>query len=309
MKAKIVSGLAACVLLVGVFIGFNSWTTIKSGHVGVSTLFGKVQDTVLDEGFNLVNPLAIISEVDARQKTYKSSIGVPSKDQLITRFELSLQYRLIKEKAPDMKKNTGTPQDVLDVHMVPNLRSYVRELGKSVAKAEDFYQQEVQKRIQDELLAELSKLCEKGIRVEKILIRDVVLPKIITDAVQRKKEAAQAAEKAKEELRKFKVDQERKEAQALAEEKAELIDANKKKQVMLIAANAELEAARIKAKAIVVEAEALAEAKKKQIEVVGEKNYVTLEAFKSLEYFQDGNHVIMMDPNAQQVLPFMNLTK
>ena len=197
------------VLVVTLLLNFI--TSIPAGHVGVGSIFGKVQPNTYSEGIHVINPFTKITLFDARQKTHKESMGVPSQDQLITNFELSIQYRLIKEKAPSMLKETGTPREVLDVHMIPLLRSRIREVGKSVQTAEAFYDQVVQQRIQEELLTSLVALAEKGIKVEKLLIRDVILPKIITNAVVRKKEAAQAAEKAKEELKKYKIDQERKE--------------------------------------------------------------------------------------------------
>lgn len=285
------------------------FTTIPAGHVGVGTLFGKVQTSIYTEGIHLINPLVEITLFDARQKTHKEAMGVPSSDQLITRFDLSIQYRLIKEQAPVMLKETGTPGEVIEVHMMPLLRSQMREIGKSVARAENFYEQTVQQRIQEELLAGLSPLAQKGIKIEKLLIREVTLPKIITNAVMRKKEAAQAAEKAKEELKKFKVDQERKEAQAEADKKAEVIQANKKKEVMLIAANAALEAARIEAQAVLVKAKAEAEAKRRIIESVTLEGYLKLESMKVLKELQGGNHLIIMDPDATTPLPFLNLDK
>ena len=285
------------------------FTTIPAGHVGVGSLFGKVQSDVLSEGMHFVNPFLDITLFDARQKTHKESMGVPSKDQLITEFELSIQYRLIKDKAPAMLKETGTPKEVIDVHMIPLLRSQLREIGKSVATAEMFYDQSVQQRIQEELLTGLLNLGAKGIKIDKLLIRDIVLPDIITKAVVRKKEASQAAEKAKEELKKFKVDQERKEAQALAEKRAEVIQANKKKEVMLIAANAKLEAARINAKAVLVKAKAEAEAKRQIIRAMGLNGYIKIESMKALKELQNGNHMIILDPNAASPLPFLNLTQ
>ncbi|MCG8632434.1 MAG: hypothetical protein MI863_01330 [Desulfobacterales bacterium] len=300
---------AVVVLLVAFFFITRFFTTIPAGHVGVGTLFGKVQTSIYTEGIHIINPLVKITLFDARQKTHKESMGVPSSDQLITRFDLSIQYRLIKEQAPVMLKETGTPREVIEVHMMPLLRSQMREIGKSVPRAENFYEQAVQQRIQEELLSGLSSLAKKGIKIEKLLIREVTLPSIITDAVMRKKEAAQAAEKAKEELKKFKVDQERKEAQAEAEKRAELIQANKKKEVMLIGANAQLEAARIEAKAILVRAEAEAEAKRKIIDAITLEGYLKLESMNVLKELQEGNHLIILDPNTTSPLPFLNLDK
>ncbi|MCP3900844.1 MAG: hypothetical protein GY707_14150, partial [Desulfobacteraceae bacterium] len=293
--------------LIAVFIVTRFFTTIPAGHVGVGTMFGKVQKSIYTEGIHVINPLLKITLFDARQKTYKEAMGVPSIDQLITKFDLSIQYRLIKEQAPIMLKETGTPREVLEVHMMPLLRSQMREIGKSVPKAENFYEQAVQQRIQVELLSGLSTLASKGIKIEKLLIREVTLPSIITNAVMRKKEAAQAAEKAKEELKKFKVDQERKEAQAVADKRAALIQANKKKEVMLIGANAQLEAAKVEAKSVLVRAEAEAEAKRKIIKVITLEGYLKLESMNVLRDLQDGNHLIILDPNTTSPLPFLNL--
>lgn len=297
------------IILFVVFFGTNCWTTIPSGFVGVKTLWGKVQQDPLNEGFHVINPFCAIEKFDGRQKTLKEKMAVPSKDQLLTTFELSIQYRLIKTKAPSMLRETGKPNDVIEVHMIPLLRSQMREIGKSVATAEMFYDQKVQKRMQVEIISALSFLTEKGIKVDKVLIRDIVLPKIITNAVLRKKEAAQAAEKAKEELKKFKVDQERKEAQAIAEKRAEIIEANKKREVMLISANGRLDAAKIDAKAIMVRAEAEADAKKRVIKEVSLNGYIKLEGMKALKEIQNGNHLIILDSTKTNPLPFLNLNK
>jgi len=303
-------GISVLIIFIIVIVGFTSFfSTIPSGHVGVGSMFGKVKSDIYSEGIHWVNPFLKMTLFDARQKTHKESMGVPSKDQLITEFELSIQYRLIKEKAPYMFKETGTPKEVINVHMIPLLRSQMREIGKSVDKAEQFYDQSVQKRIQEELLSSLLSLAEKGIKVEKLLIREVILPKIITNAVIRKKEAAQAAEKAKEELKKFKVDQERKEAQADAERKAELIEAKKKREVMLIAANAKLEAAKIEAQATLVRAKAEAEAKKQMIEILSLDGFIQLESMQTLRNLQNGNHLIILDSKSTSPLPFLNLNQ
>lgn len=304
-------GVAAIVAIIAVFVGIVlafCFETVPAGHVSVASVFGKVQDKVYTEGLNLVNPLATMTSFDARQKTHKEVMGVPSQDQLITQFQLSIQYRLIKELAPSMLKETGTTQEVIAVHMMPLLRSQMREIGKSVDRAEDFYEQEVQQRIQADLLVGLTPLSQKGIKIEKLLIRDITLPEIITNAVMRKKEAAQAADKAKEELKKFKVDQERKEAQAEAEKKAEIIAAQKKAEVALTIANGNLEAAKIDAKATLVRAEAEAEAKRKVIDALGLAGYIKLETAKVLPELANGNHIIMMDPEGS-MLPFMDMAK
>jgi len=324
-------GLVGTSILIAVMMLSSFIETVPAGNVGVGTLFGKVKKDPFSEGMHFVNPFLKVTLFDSKQKTQKEQMGVPSKDQLITSFDISIQYRLIKEKAPEMLKETGTPSEVMAVHMLPLLRSQLRELGKTVEKAEDFYIQSVQQRIQTELMISMSALSRKGIKVEALLIRNVILPKIITDAVLRKKKAAQEAEKAKEELKKFKVDQERKEARAEADKRSEIIEAQKKKEVLLISANADLEAAkinaqrkrevllisanatleasRIEAESIVVKANAQAEANKRVIEVLTLDGYLKLESMGALTKIQNGNHLIIMDPEDVSPLPFLNLAE
>jgi regulator of protease activity HflC (stomatin/prohibitin superfamily) len=295
-------------LFVGVILLLMSLTTIDSGQVGVVSTFGKVQDGYLDEGLHFVNPFATVTPFDAREKTQKQEMGIPTQDQLVTTIDISIQYRLIKEMAPKMLKETGSPQQVIAVHMEPLVRSMVREIGKSVERAEMLFQKEVQQRIQAELYDGLASLSAKGVRIDKLLIRKVTLPKIITDAVARKKQMAQAAEAEKEALKKFMVEQERKEAEANASKKAELIQAQKVKEVMLINANAKLEAARIDAEAMLVTATAEAEAKSKVVLVLGQEGYISLEAMKILPQMANGNHVFVMPENGAP-LPFLNMTE
>jgi prohibitin 2 len=295
-------------LFVGVILLLMSMTTIDSGQVGVVSTFGKVQDGYLDEGLHFVNPLSNVTPFDAREKTKKEELGIPTQDQFVTTMDISIQYRLIKEMAPKMLKETGSPQQVLAVHMEPLVRSMVREIGKSVPKAEMLFQKEVQQRIQTELYDGLMSLASKGVRIDKLLIRKVTLPKIITDAVSRKKKMAQEAEAEKEALKKFMVEQERKEAEANASKKAELIKAQKVKEVMLINANAKLEASRIDAEAMLVTATAEAEAKAKVVDVLGKEGYISLEAMKILPQMANGNHVFVMPENGAP-LPFLNMTE
>jgi regulator of protease activity HflC (stomatin/prohibitin superfamily) len=309
-KIKVLLGVVLVLIVITALIVPTMFTTIKPGHVGVGTVFGSVQQSVYNEGFNWKSPWVSITSFDARQKSYKDTMGVPSKDQLTTDFDLSVQYRLIASMAPEMMRETGTPEDVVNIHMVPYMRSLMREIGKSVKRAEDFFDQTEQTRVQNELFTALdSTLTKKGIKIEKLLIRDVRLPDLITDAVEAKKEVAQAAEKAKEELKKFKVDQERREAEAEARKRAEIIEAQKKAEVAKTVAEGDLVAARINAESTIVLAEAQAAAVKKQIDVLGLTAYVKLKTAEVLPMLAAGNHLILMDPEGSNMLPFMDMSK
>ncbi len=213
-----------------VFVALYCVQQVPAGHVKVATLFGKVQDQVYAEGLHFpVNPLYAWNEYDVRQKTLKfDKMGVPSQDQLISHFDVSIQYRLIGTKAPEIKKNTGSSADVVNIHVVPYFRSLIREQGKTVANAEEFYSESVQNRMQIEMMSALTQKLEPiGIEMQGILIRNVILPPFIAKAVEDKKRREQEAEKQKAELKRFSTEQEQKIATANAEFEAAKLEEQK----------------------------------------------------------------------------------
>jgi regulator of protease activity HflC (stomatin/prohibitin superfamily) len=146
---------------------------------------------------------------------------VPSQDQLQTRLDVSVQYRLVKEMTPQILQGTGTAVDAVHVHLIPKLRSLLREQGKSIKRAEDFFQEETQNMLQVALLEGLREyLAPKGIEVSAVLIRDINLPPFITKAIEAKKEREQEVEKQKAELERFRTEQQQKIAAAAAEREA-----------------------------------------------------------------------------------------
>ena len=216
--------LALCAIL----LAASMVLTVPAGHVKVATLFGKVQPLPWVEGFHIVNPLYDWVAFDARQKTHKETAGVPSEDKLITNMDVSVQYRLIGSQAPDMLRNTGKTEDVVAVHMIPKLRSILREQGKGVAMAQDFFKESVQTRLQDTLQVGLAEyLAPHGLQVDGVLIRDIVLPQVIRTAIEDTKKREQEVLKQQAELDRFAKEQEQKVATAKAEYDAAKLEAQK----------------------------------------------------------------------------------
>ncbi len=231
------SGLAKIAVLPALllFLALFFVQQVPAGHVKVATLFGKVQEQIYPEGLHFpVNPLYSWTQYDVRQKTLKfDKMGVPSQDQLISHFDVSLQYRMIGAKAPEVKKNTGSAADVVAIHVVPYFRSLIREQGKTVANAEEFYSESVQNRMQIQMMEALkTKLDPIGIEMQGILIRNVILPPFIAKAVEDKKRREQEAEKQKAELKRFSTEQEQKIATANAELEAAKLE---EKRIRLLA--------------------------------------------------------------------------
>ena len=214
----IYAGIAA---LVAAWVIWNSIQTVEPGHVGVAVLFGKVQENTYPEGFHIVNPLYKFAMYDTRQKSHKEQANVPSQDQLQTSVDVSVQYRIIGTNASQILRETGQASDLLTVHLEPKLRSLLREQGKTVEKAEEFFLEATQQRLQLALKEGMaSYLLDKGIEVQDVLIRDITLPPFIMKAIESKKEREQEAEKQMAELERYKTEQEQIFVQAEMERKA-----------------------------------------------------------------------------------------
>ena len=226
---KSVLGIIAVVFVL-FLIGPRFYQSIKAGHVAVATLFGEVQSKHYPEGFHIVNPLYQWHLYDVRQKTHSETSNVPSQDQLQTKIDVSVQYRLVASQTPSILKETGDIGDVLTVHIVPKLRSQIREQGKSIKRAEDFFLEETQATLQIALLEGLKDyLGTKGVAVEAVLIRDISLPPFITKAIEAKKEREQEVEKQKAELERYNTEQQQKIALAEAEKDAASAEAEKRR--------------------------------------------------------------------------------
>jgi len=205
-----------------IIFGNKLFKVIPAGHVGVVTLFGKVGQKEYTEGLQFpVNPLYKWHLFDARQRSHKETAMVPTQDQLQTTIDVSVQFRLDASKAPQILRDTGDDERLLEVHLVPPLRSILREQGKTVRRAEDFFLEETQAQLQGTLLSGLKEYCEpNGIEIQAVLIRDITLPAFISQAIESKKEREQAVEKQKAELERFKTEQQQIVAQAEAQRRA-----------------------------------------------------------------------------------------
>jgi len=221
---KIPKSLIFISVIVVTFMWFGSslYQKVPAGYVGVATLFGEVQSDPYEEGLHIpVNPFFEWYLYDVRQKSHLEEANVPSQDQLQTKIQVSVQFRLEKTGVPMILKETGTAADVLIVHIVPKLRSLLREQGKTIKRAEDFFLEKTQQNMQTSLLAGLQEyLGNKGVNVGAVLIRDISLPPFIIKAIESKKEREQEVEKQKAELERFKTEQQQKVALAKAESEA-----------------------------------------------------------------------------------------
>ncbi len=245
-------------IIVFLFAALTPFTTIPAGHVGVATLFGKVDTTELPEGFHIINPLKKIQKIDCRNKELTLiDVGVPSQDQLTTEVDVTLKWRVDRNQAAEAVQDTGDVAALETVHLTPKLRSLIREAGKGIENAEDFYKDDIQVFMQTRILEGLVGLSDKGILVEEVLLRRFDLPRMIVQGVEEKKQQKQLAERQIEELKRFTTEQEGKQVAAKAEKLAAIEQAAQRRELADAKAYEITAQAKAQAEAINIEGEAL----------------------------------------------------
>jgi regulator of protease activity HflC (stomatin/prohibitin superfamily) len=273
-----------------VLIIMNIYKTIPVGHVGVATLFGKAQLEGYSEGLHFpVHPLYKWTMFDARKKTHLETANVPSQDQLQTKLDVSVQYRIDGSMAPKILGATGTAEAAVRVHLIPKLRSLLREQGKSVRRAEDFFLEETQETLQTALTDGLRDgLEQQGIIVSEVLIRDITLPPFIVLAIEQKKEREQSVEQEKAELERVRTELQQEVARARAGREA-----------------AEEEAAR---KIILADAQAY-EITKINNAISDNPAYIQLQSLEALKAISKdpASKVYFLDGSSPSPLPLMHL--
>jgi prohibitin 1 len=179
-------GIAAFLLVI---LFFSSITRVGTGHVGVLTLFGKVQEGgTLGEGIHLINPLKTNNELSIQTQTLKESANVPSSEGLMMSLDTSLIYHLNPDRAAEVFQKIGA--DYENIVVEPTLRSAIREATASHS-ANALYTGEremVGKQIFDQVSTQLK---ERGLTVENVLLRDIQLPATLKAAIEAKQQAEQ----------------------------------------------------------------------------------------------------------------------
>jgi regulator of protease activity HflC (stomatin/prohibitin superfamily) len=202
---------------------------IDAGFVGVKSLFGKVQNDVLNSGLNFVNPLVEVKQLDARTQNYTMSgqhdegaraaddaIRVLTADGLEVTIDLSVLYRIVPQEAPNLIREIGINYE--DKIVRPITRTRIRDNSvyydavSLYSSKRDEFQDRIFKTIDDDFK-------KRGLLLENLLVRNITLPASVKAVIEQKINAEQDAQKMQFVLQKEKQEAERKrvEAQGIAD--------------------------------------------------------------------------------------------
>ncbi|AEW02474.1 band 7 protein [Niastella koreensis] len=197
---------------------------IEAGEIGVQKLFGKVQNNVLQSGLHFINPLMDVEKMDIKTQNYTMSgvrdegakegddaIRVLTSDGLEVVIDLTVLYKVLPSEAPSIVRETGL--DYTNKIVRPVTRTKIRDNAvyyDAVAlysTKRDEFQSRIFKTIEGDFK-------RRGLLLEQILIRNIVLPAMVKTAIEQKITAEQDAQKMQFVLQKERQEAERKRVEA-----------------------------------------------------------------------------------------------
>lgn len=206
-----ITGITATVL------AYNSIYTVKPGCVAVTNLFGKVDKDVLPPGLHFVNPFLKIHQWTTQTRHLEYNLNVPSQEGLMIDVDVSLQYRLDPTHIPKLFSTVGFNYE--DVLIKPLIMSTIRSVSSGF-DAKAFYTSVAREEMSVLVLNKLTALLEpRGLIIESVPLRNVILPESLRKSIEDKLRADQESQRMEFILLKEKQEAERKgiEAKGIAD--------------------------------------------------------------------------------------------
>ncbi|KAK3249016.1 hypothetical protein CYMTET_41544 [Cymbomonas tetramitiformis] len=209
--APLVPFFAAVFLIIG-----KPFTSVPAGNVAAVDLFGTVQEYTIPEGVHPKTPFASTHNYSLKTQLVEVTQDVATSEGLIVELDVSILYKVQPGAVRSLYQNVGVDYD--KVLVLPEVKSIIRNLTSQYS-AKTLYSAG-RSDLSQGIINELNrKLNPRGIVVEDALLRKVVLPDIVTRAIEGKLRAEQESQQMEFILVKEKQEAERKrvEAQGIAD--------------------------------------------------------------------------------------------
>ncbi len=235
-------GIALAVIVAAVVI-FSSYTIVGPGHRGVVIMMGKVEDTVLGEGFHLVLPPVMrqVVPIDVRTKKLEAEAEAASSDLQIMQVTGVLNYHLDPSNVGRLYQEVGSNYE--SIIIVPALQEAIKAATSQFKVERVLGERAVLKELIQKDLTE--RLGKNYIIVDQFSLANVDFSAEFNSAIERKQVAEQAALQKQYELQSAERDAEIAIARAEGEKKAAVIAAEGRAEARKLEAQAEAEALRL----------------------------------------------------------------
>lgn len=237
-KRIVIAVVVAVVIIITPFLYIRA---VPTGHTGIMTTFGRVEDVSLDAGVHFKFPWQKIVTIDNRVQKVNLDTEAFSSDIQQTVVQVAVNYSLDQETAQELYKKVGKNyyENIVFPRILEDTKAIFAQYSAENLIAK---RNELANKIEALLSEDMSSY---GINIVSLSIQDIDFTDEFTDAVERKQVAVQE-----------KLTAETKQAQATMEKQAEAERAK-------IQAEAELEVTKIQAEAALYAGQKEAESNRK----------------------------------------------
>ena len=216
IKAKLFLAIIILVVLIGLSILLNSFTSVPTGFVGIRTRFGKASQDIVQEGLNLQIPMIEkIVLMDCRTQKVEIACSTASRDLQEVTLKVAVNYNVTIDNAYNIYKNIGVNYE--SIMISPSILESVKSITAQYTAEELITKRsEVSDKMEETLTGKIE---SRGFSVIDFNVTDLDFSVAYNQAIEKKQVAEQEAKQAEYELEKAKIENEKKIAEAEANAK------------------------------------------------------------------------------------------
>ena len=226
--------LVGSLFLTVLFIVLSCLAPVATGHTGVVTTFGKVEDRTFDAGMNFKAPWNKVVELDNRVQKSTVELSCFEKNLQEVTIVYTLNYQISKTNAQDIYRNIG--KDYYNIVVAPKVEEVVKEATKVYEAAELISERDTLAQTIEDALREA--LAIYNIKVASASLQDIDFKDEYTTAVE-------AKQVAKENKLRAEIEQAQKKIEAEQAAERATIQARAEAEIAQIQAQADMEVAKI----------------------------------------------------------------
>lgn len=240
MKRKLIVVIViilAVVIAAGI-ISSAVFVTVPTGHTGVVTTFGRVEEYVLDEGIHMKLPWQDVIKMDNRAQKQTITLQAFSSDIQQVDVIVSVNFSVDRETSQNLYRNVGAAYftTVIEPRIYENTKAVFVKYSAENLVAE-----------RAKLSGEVAELMRSGMKAYGVELLNISIENIdFTDEFTNAVEAKQVAEQSKLQAT---IEQDQKVMEAQKDAERQVIAANADSDVKKIAADADAYAVEVKAQA------------------------------------------------------------
>lgn len=213
---KVVKYIAIFIAAIILLSWLNPFVVINAGHRGVITTFGKVNQTVLEEGLHFRIPIMQqVAEINVQIQKGEGDGDAASRDLQQVHAKIALNYHLIPNRVAETYQLIGDLNSVGDRIIIPAVQEATKATtAKYTAEELISKRPEVRDQISQFMR---DRLLRHGIQIDEFSIVNFRFSESFNQAIEAKTTAEQLKLKAERDLERIRVEAEQKIASAKAE--------------------------------------------------------------------------------------------